>query len=519
VNNLKPKTRKMKKILLAMMCCLLLWGAAQAQSNEKNALSAKVLFIDYGRPNSVEGLDITNGLEIAYLRNLHRYVNFALPLKVGLANVEGDINNRTFASLDGILQLQYLHKDESRLVPYLMGGAGIVLEEELGANTQFPVGAGLNIRVGGRSYVNLQGEYRISSEDNRNNMQLGVGYLHRFGMMDADGDGIADSEDDCPYQAGPRATRGCPDRDMDGIPDHEDDCPDVPGLAAFNGCPDSDGDGIPDHLDDCPFEPGLAVFNGCPDTDGDGIPDHLDDCPDVPGVASASGCPDADGDGIPDDEDDCPDVPGVFSARGCPDADGDGIPDHLDDCPNEPGAAATNGCPDRDGDGFADKDDLCPDLAGTYQGCPDTDGDGVHDGIDACPDQPGPAANKGCPELKKEERDVLVLAMRAVQFETGKATLKPESNKVLDQIAEIMARYPGYKLRISGHTDSVGDDDNNQRLSEERAQSCYLYLVEKGIAPDRASFKGFGETMPIATNRSSEGRSRNRRVEFDLYID
>jgi OmpA-OmpF porin, OOP family len=509
----------MKKTLLLAILSLVMMGEVLAQGMEKNAISAKLLFIDYGRPNSVDGLDVTNGLEIAYLRNLHRYVNLALPLKVGLANVEGDINNRTFASLDGLFQLQYRAKDESRLVPYLMGGGGIVLEEELGSNVQFPVGAGLNIRVGGRSYVNLQGEYRFSQAENRNNMQLGVGYLHRLGIMDADGDGIADSEDDCPYQPGPRATRGCPDRDMDGIPDHQDACPDVAGLEMFAGCPDTDGDGIPDHLDDCPDVPGVASAKGCPDADGDGIPDHQDDCPDEAGLASANGCPDADGDGIPDHQDDCPDEAGLASANGCPDADGDGVPDHLDECPDEPGTAATKGCPDRDGDGFADKDDLCPDVAGEFAGCPDTDGDGVHDGIDACPDQPGLAANKGCPELQREEREVLVRAMRAVQFETGKATLKPESYAVLDQIAAIMTRYPGYKLRISGHTDSVGDDDANQLLSEERAQACFLYLVEQGVAPNRAMHQGFGETQPIASNSRSEGRRRNRRVEFELYLD
>ncbi|MCB0570540.1 MAG: thrombospondin type 3 repeat-containing protein [Phaeodactylibacter sp.] len=510
-----------KSTLLAVMCCLMLWSAAQAQNMDKNAFSAKVLFIDYGRPNSVDGLDITNGLELAYVRTINRWLNVAIPLKVGLINVDNDINNRTFGSIDALLQLKYAKADSSRLVPYLMGGAGMVNEEILGTTPQFPVGAGINIRVGGRSYVNLQGEYRISQEENRNNLQLGLGYLHRFGKLDADGDGIVDSVDECPNLAGGQATNGCPDADMDGIADHADQCPLQPGKKRFNGCPDSDGDEVIDSMDDCPTVAGLKKLNGCPDADGDGIADKDDACPDIKGAASANGCPDADGDGVADSQDKCPNEPGKPEYAGCPysDRDGDGVADEQDDCPDMAGPAATMGCPDSDGDGVADKRDKCPELAGPYEGCPDSDGDGLHDGLDACPQQAGTAANKGCPELKKEEKEVLNLAMRAVQFETGKATLKPESNEVLGQIVEIMGRYPGYKLRISGHTDNVGDDASNQLLSEERAKACNQYLVAKGVNPTRISYQGFGETKPIATNQSSAGRKLNRRVEFDLYIE
>ena len=108
--------------------------------------------------------------------------------------------------------------------------------------------------------------------------------------------------------------------------------------------------------------------------------------------------------------------------------------------------------------------------------------------------------------------------MRAVQFETGKATLKEESSSVLDQIVEIMNRYPGYNLRISGHTDNVGEEESNLVLSQERAKSCYQYLVSKGISPKRMSHEGFGESKPVASNDHSSGRRMNRRVEFDLYI-
>ncbi|MCB9349546.1 MAG: OmpA family protein [Lewinellaceae bacterium] len=486
----------MRKSILLALCLTALWGSVQAQNKKAaNAIFAKILFVDYGNPNSIDNLDITNGIEIGYIRNINRWLNFSLPAKVGLANVVDDANNnRIFTSLDGILQFQVARTEDTRIIPYLMGGGGIVWEKDLGTNFQVPVGAGINFRVGGRSFLNVQGEYRLSQEENRNNIQLGLGLVHYLGKMDADGDGIADVLDLCPNEVGPASTGGCPDQDLDGVADMEDKCPSRPGKKRFSGCPDTDDDKVADPDDECPETPGLAKFNGCPDTDKDGIPDKDDACPDEKGDASA---------------------------KGCPDGDGDGIVDSKDNCPDEAGLAEFNGCPfgDRDGDKVPDDKDLCPDVPGKMDGCPDTDGDGLHDGVDSCPKQAGPEANKGCPELKEAEKEVLNFAMRAVQFETGKAALKEESSGVLDQIVEIMNRYPGYKLRISGHTDNVGEEQSNQVLSEERAKACYQYLSAKGISPKRISFQGFGESRPVADNKLPAGRRMNRRVEFDLYIE
>ena len=99
-------------------------------------------------------------------------------------------------------------------------------------------------------------------------------------------------------------------------------------LEAFNGCPDTDGDGIQDSEDACPMEAGLAEFNGCPDSDGDGVPDKDDACPTEAGPVELNGCPDRDGDGVADKDDKCPDVAGPAENDGCPwpDADGDGDP-------------------------------------------------------------------------------------------------------------------------------------------------------------------------------------------------
>jgi outer membrane protein OmpA-like peptidoglycan-associated protein len=654
----------MKTTLFTLLLLILSAFSLSAQEKVKfgDAIGAKILFVDHGNPNSVDSLDITNGLEISYIKGINRFLNFALPVKVSIADVAGDINNRNIVSVDALLHFQYF-KPQSRIIPYALLGGGMAFEQTLGSYWQVPLGLGLNVRVGDNSFVNVQGEYRYTTEEYRKNLQLGAGIVYRFskrdidrdkdgivneedacpdifgpaatmgcpdqdgdgvadkddncplvaglidfqGCPDTDGDGIVDSRDACPEEAGTEAARGCPDRDGDGVADSSDNCPDEPGtlkgcpdrdgdrvadkddecpdtfgLLSNNGCPaelgeepeddkDTDGDGVMDSEDNCPDEVGTAAAGGCPDTDSDGVPDKDDRCPNKPGIysgcpdsdgdgvmdaddqcpmkvgpASNYGCPpgtptkpaliDTDGDGVLDAEDDCPDEAGPADNNGCPqaeapaepeteaepavaDRDGDGITDRKDMCPDEFGPALTDGCPDRDGDGVADKDDRCPDTPGKYTGCPDTDGDGLMDADDRCPNKPGLIQNGGCPEVEKEIRDVLEFAMQAVQFETGKATLKAVSYEVLDEIAGIMKKYPAYKLRINGHTDNVGSSVNNKILSEERAQSCYEYLIAAGVEVERVSYAGFGETKPISTNNTPEGRSLNRRVEFEVYVD
>ncbi len=508
----------MKRLIIAFIFALWLSGVALAQETMeyKNLLGAKVLFIDYGLINDVGNLNLTNGLELSYLRSLGKNLNLAVPLKAGIANVPGSINNRTFGSLDALLQLKAPGKV---LTPYLFAGGGATVADGDDSHIVIPAGVGINLKVGNNSFINLQGEYRIATLENRNNLQAGLGVLFRLGKLsDKDGDGLLDFVDECPNDPGPRTTNGCPDGDGDGVANHKDRCPDVKGPMETRGCPDTDGDGFVDIDDECPQEAG--TLKGCPDRDSDGIADKDDKCPDVAGIASMMGCPDRDGDGIADQEDDCPEEAGPASNRGCPipDRDGDGVPDAEDRCPDAAGSAALQGCPDRDGDGVPDVDDRCPDLPGQFSGCLDTDSDGVIDPDDRCPTEPGPASNKGCPEIREEAKKILNTAMQAVQFETGKATLKPESFPILNQVGQVMREYPNYHLRIKGHTDNVGKPEANLMLSKNRAETCYRYLISIGITADRLSFDGFGQTQPIADNKTSMGRSLNRRVEFELYI-
>lgn len=263
-------------------------------------------------------------------------------------------------------------------------------------------------------------------------------------------------------------------------------------------------------------------LGGITDADGDGVANELDACPKIKGSPKAKGCPDEDGDGVADEQDACPGLPGDPKLAGCPDTDGDGLADVEDACPQAAGKPEDQGCPDTDGDGLTDQLDACPELPGLAddKGCPpaDTDGDGLTDAEDQCPEAAGTAANKGCPEPKQAIREVLDSASYAVQFESGKDVLLESAKSTLDQIAAIMKEYPAYQLVISGHTDNEGDEDDNLRLSENRAKACFEYLRAKDIPAARLSYAGYGGSQPVADNASPEGRARNQRVEFDLII-
>lgn len=352
-------------------------------------------------------------------------------------------------------------------------------------------------------------------------LRVPILYTH---PSDVDGDKVSDKVDECEVVPGIWAFKGCPDTDGDGIKDIEDLCPQEAGLAEFKGCPDKDGDKIADKDDLCPDLAGDLKFKGCPDRDNDSIIDPKDDCPDTPGIAAFNGCPDTDGDGIKDDEDACPDVAGPLVNQGCPDTDNDGIFDFLDGCPETYGPKENKGCPwpDTDNDGLLDKDDDCPYLAGPIKnkGCPfqDTDNDGVLDKDDDCPNTAGPISNKGCPVIEKEVEEILKTAFDNLEFETGKDVIKQASLPSLTELAEVLKKKSAWGLQISGHTDNVGDDQKNLILSKKRAEAVKAFMVSQGIDASRLSTLYFGETQPIATNDTPEGRQKNRRVEMKIIF-
>jgi outer membrane protein OmpA-like peptidoglycan-associated protein len=101
-----------------------------------------------------------------------------------------------------------------------------------------------------------------------------------------------------------------------------------------------------------------------------------------------------------------------------------------------------------------------------------------------------------------------------IRFDTGKATLKPESMGIINEMVEMMLKHPELNFSIEGHTDSDGDDASNLKLSEARARTVKNTMVQRGIDADRLSIKGLGESTPMDTNTTPEGKANNRRVEF-----
>jgi outer membrane protein OmpA-like peptidoglycan-associated protein len=108
----------------------------------------------------------------------------------------------------------------------------------------------------------------------------------------------------------------------------------------------------------------------------------------------------------------------------------------------------------------------------------------------------------------------LIVNMSDVLFDTAKSTLRPLAREKLAKVAGIVSGHPGLRLDVEGYTDSVGGDDYNQQLSEQRGESVRGYLTDQGMAAGSVTSKGFGKTRPVASNDTAEGRQQNRRVEI-----
>jgi OmpA-OmpF porin, OOP family len=231
-----------------------------------------------------------------------------------------------------------------------------------------------------------------------------------------------------------------------------------------------------------------------PDKDGDGFEDKIDLCPNVKGTVN--GCPDADRDGVADKDDKCKDKPGVARYGGCPipDTDKDGINDEEDKCKDKPGVARYDGCP-----------------------IPDTDKDGINDEEDKCPKEAGTVLNGGCPEIKQEVKQKIEFAARNISFEFASDLIEKKSYHSLDEVVSVLKENPDLKLTIDAHADNRGTPERNMMWSERRAKSVAVYFYLKGIAPNRISYKGYGDTKPLADNATEKGRAKNRRVEMNVH--
>lgn len=457
---------------------------AQAQTaDRKTAIGANVSLLQYHGNMGTDFFDLgyPKNFRVGGGGHITRYLSPSFDLGL-LGNYEtyrfsgsrpGDNFELSAGMVDLGLKLKlangHILKEDAFIQPYLMGGGGAFLANSDGA-------------VVGKHYFNQIREWEV----------FGLAGL-RFRLSDAVALDLTTSQH-YPFSERTDNITGNNDKLYDRFLLHS------LGLTiALGKTKDEDGDGVSDKKDKCPGTPkGVAVdATGCPlDKDGDGVADYQDKCPDQKGLAALQGCPDRDGDGIADADDKCPDQKGLAALQGCPDADGDGVTDASDKCPNTPAGVAVDAT-----------------------GCPlDKDGDGVPDYQDKCPDRAGPASNQGCPEIKPESRKILDEATRFIQFEFNKARLLPVSNTRLNQIVSILNEYPDYSLGISGHTDNVGNDAYNLRLSYDRAAAVRTYLLDKGVTAARIEARGYGKTKPTASNKTKAGQALNRRVEFVPYL-
>jgi OOP family OmpA-OmpF porin len=152
----------------------------------------------------------------------------------------------------------------------------------------------------------------------------------------------------------------------------------------------------------------------------------------------------------------------------------------------------------------------------------DEDGDGVPDGLDRCP---GTAPNSevdenGCPvsEIQRALEVEGRFTFSAVNFDFDSARLRDEAMPILQEVGRVLEGQPGVPVTVQGHTDATGPEGYNQGLSQRRAQAVVDYLVENfsGLSVSRFTVQGFGETQPVATNDTRDGRAQNRRVEILL---
>jgi OOP family OmpA-OmpF porin len=160
----------------------------------------------------------------------------------------------------------------------------------------------------------------------------------------------------------------------------------------------------------------------------------------------------------------------------------------------------------------------------------DADKDGVSDHFDKCPDTPEGTQvdGAGCPLkittttvnpvtiITEEDKRVVAEAIRNLEFDFAKSTIRSRSYPSLNRVAELL-KTKDFSLKLAGHTDNVGSNAANLKLSKDRAESVKSYLVSQGVNPSRVEATGYGESQPISTNKTNAGRQNNRRVEFTLY--
>jgi outer membrane protein OmpA-like peptidoglycan-associated protein len=310
---------------------------------------------------------------------------------------------------------------------------------------------------------------------------LGLTIVSGWGGSDHDGDGLTKREE---QELGTDPNN--PDTDGDGLMDGEE----VNKYFTDPLNPDTDGDGLNDgdEVSNYGTDPVKA------DTDGDGLNDGDEVLKHKTDPLKA----DTDGDGLNDGDE-------VLKHKTDPlkaDTDGDGLNDgdEVQKHKTDPLKA------DTDGDGLKDGDEVQKHKTDPLKA--DTDNGTVNDGTEV---------NRGTDPLNAEDDIVKVgvpIVLEGITFATGKADITPESEQILMKALMTLQTYPEISVEISGHTDDVGSNSSNQKLSQRRADAVKGWLVAKGISGDRITAVGYGEEKPRVANDTPENKRLNRRIEF-----
>ena len=368
------------------------------------------------------------------------------------------------------LEALYHFMPEGRLVPFLAAGIGGARYDGSGGagdRNKFTADYGFGLKYFLRDDLALRADVRhvIPFNDRYNNLLYTIGLAFSWG---------GEKKMVAATKAPEPPAEVVLDSDKDGVPDRADKCPGTPAGVAVDrdGCPsDFDGDGVYDYLDDCPSTPpGVQVDKvGCPlDSDHDGVYDFVDECPNTP--------------------------PGVkVDNVGCPlDSDKDGVYDYLDKCPGTPAGVKVD-------------DKGCP-LPEVKKETP----------APAPPPPPPEKKETPAPRAEKVEKAIVQKGRVTlnVEFDFDKSVVKKKYDDEIGFLAAVLKKYPELKITIEGHTDNIGEFEYNQGLSERRANAVKKYLVDKfGVDASRLTAVGYGETRPVRSNATREGRQENRRVE------
>ena len=424
-----------KTVQLAI--CILLSNCIFAQDTatvKPASIALKVGLLDFKQTNHTEGLtksDVYFGVQ--YLQGFTKKLDFVANLDFASLRypyytslkVPAASKAKDYTFVDFGLNYKFL-TDEKPVVPYITAGIGVGIDHWDYFTGYAPVGAGLQIKANRGSFIYIQGTHNAEASNlTKKHNSFSISYSLPL-----------KGKDKKPVLLPPAPIQA--DNDNDGVVDSLDKCPNQAGTAKYFGCPipDTDNDGVNNELDKCPNQAGTAKYFGCP-------------------------IPDTDKDGINDEEDKCPTVSGLKKYGGCP--------------------------------------------------IPDTDGDGVNDEIDRCPTEAGIAANNGCEDIQP----LLTEIAKSTKFLVGKAVITKKDFTKYDAIVAALNKYPNIHIDIIGNTDNTGTKKINLPLSQKRAAVVVAYLIKKGVAADRLSKSGVGDSNPIDTNKTKKGRASNRRNDIN----